>query len=208
MLVLLAMLVALICAVEMQKKKDQACFSAILCLAHFDIMRLSFTGCLLCILLIRVLLRLCRSIRFLNIKSSLCLGMLLAKFLLLDEQAHNQPERREAHIHDPHRMQALCECRLSNMLLCFRKTVDEIGIGTSTASCQLSCDFWTECCYKAVCLCVHLILVYDLADDDRDGGEDLADETESCSCCGDISGLNVGLKGDQGGLEVGTWIQC
>jgi hypothetical protein len=105
-------------------------------------------------------------------------------------------------------MQALCECILGNLLLCSGKAVDELRVGASTASGQLCCIFWAECCYEAGCLCVHLVLVYDLADNDGDGCEDLADKAESRGCCGNISGLDVGLECDQGGLEVGAWISC
>jgi hypothetical protein len=204
--ILLAMPVAVVSryAPSKMQKRNKPHLSRILCLAHLDIVRLSFPGGLLCILLVGILLRLCRSIRLLNIKSSLGLCMLLAELLLLDEQTYDQSERGKAHIHDPHRMQALCKCCLSNMLLRWGKTVDEFGVGSSTASCKFCCDFWAECCYKAGCLCVHLILVYDLADDNGDGCENLADEAEGCSRCGNVSGLDVGLQCDQGSLEVGA----
>ena len=44
----------------------------------------------------------------------------------------------------------------------------------------------------------------DAADDDGDGGCELADETERCCCGGDVAGFDVGLEGDEGGLEVGA----
>lgn len=206
MLFLLAMPIAVVskvCAVENAKGK-QIHLSRILCLAHLNVVRLSFPSSLLCILLIGILLRLCRSIRLLNIKSSLCFRMLLAELLLFDEQTDDQSERGKADIHDPHGMQALCECRLSDMLLRWGKAVDELCVGSGTTSCQFSCDFWAESCYQAGCLCVHLVLVYDLADNDGDGCEDLADETEGRGRCGDVSGLDVGLQCDQRSLEVGT----
>jgi hypothetical protein len=214
MLLLLAMPVVVVsglCAIENAKSKRQVTqtrVSKLLRLALFRVMQLSLLSSMLRILLISILLRLCGSVRLLNIKSSLRLRMLLAKLLLLDKQTHNQTQRCKTHVHDPHGMQALCECVLGNQLLCSGKVVDELGVGTRTASCQFCGVFWAECCYETSGLCVHLVLVYDLADDDGDGREDLADEAESCGGCGDVSGLDIGLECDQGGLEVGTCIPC
>ena len=42
----------------------------------------------------------------------------------------------------------------------------------------------------------HAVLEDDAADDDGDGGGELADEAESRGCGGDVAGLDEGLEGD------------
>lgn len=48
----------------------------------------------------------------------------------------------------------------------------------------------------------HAVLENDTADDDGDGGGELADEAEGGGCGGDVARLDEGLERDEGGLEV------
>ena len=48
----------------------------------------------------------------------------------------------------------------------------------------------------------HAVLEDDAADDDGDGGGELADEAEGRGCGGDVAGLDEGLERDEGGLEI------
>lgn len=190
---------------RMQKRNRPEPSAGFSCFTLFGITQLSLFCRLLCSLFFCVLLRLRGSVRSLRVESNLCLGVLLAEFLFLDEQTHNQAERCETRVHDPHGMQAVCERSLSDLLLSTGQAVDELGVRASTASCQLRCDFWAQGCCQARCLCVHLVLVHGLADDDGDGCKDLADEAKGCRRRGNISRLNVCLQCNQWRLEVGSY---
>ena len=48
----------------------------------------------------------------------------------------------------------------------------------------------------------HAVLEDDAADDDGDGGRELADEPERCGCGGNVSRLDVRLERDERGLEI------
>ena len=54
----------------------------------------------------------------------------------------------------------------------------------------------------------HAILEDDAADDDGDGGGELADEAEGCGRGCDISRLDEGLEGYEGGLEIGAYAEA
>ena len=48
----------------------------------------------------------------------------------------------------------------------------------------------------------HAVLENDTADDDGDGGGELADEAEGGRCGGDVPWLDEGLERDEGGLKI------
>ena len=91
----------------------------------------------LCSLLLRILHLLRLSIRPLDIKSSLGLRMLLTQLLLLDKRTHHQPHSSKTHIHDPHGMQTLRECRLRDLLLSRGQIIHQLDISACTSSCEL-----------------------------------------------------------------------
>lgn len=50
----------------------------------------------------------------------------------------------------------------------------------------------------------HSVLEDDAADDDGDGGREVAHEAEGCCGGGDVARLNERLKSNQGSLEIRT----
>ena len=76
--------------------------------------------------------------------------------------------------------------------------------GAGTPSTDLLGEGWPERGAEGGFARHHAVLEDDAADDDGDGGGELADETERGSCGGDVAGLDEGLECDQWGLEVGA----
>ena len=54
----------------------------------------------------------------------------------------------------------------------------------------------------------HAVLEDHAADDDGDGGGELADEAEGCGRGCNVSRLDEGLEGYEGGLEVGAYAEA
>ena len=66
------------------------------------------------------------------------------------------------------------------------------------------CESWAERRLQGRFAVHHSVLENDAADDDGDGGGELADETECRRCGSDVAGLDIRLERDEGGLEVRT----
>ena len=106
----------------------------------------------------------------------------------------NQPTNAQSHprrhrIQNPHRAQRIRKRPASHLFLGRRQRVDEAHVGTRGAGGESGGGFRAEGGDEEGALGGDLVLEDYAADDDGDGGAEVADEAEGGGCGGDVAFL-------------------
>jgi len=68
-----------------------------------------------------------------------------------------------------------------------------LGVGAGVGTREKRCELWSDNLLNCGAMRVYFVLEDDLADDDGDGGTEVADEAKGSGCGADISRIDLGL---------------
>ena len=128
----------------------------------------------------------------------------LAELLVPDQQAHSQTQGGKARIDDPHRAEGFVERLAHDLLLGRGQRVHDADRCPGGAAAECGGEVRAESGDEDVGFLDHLVLEDDAADDDADGGGEVADEAEGGGCGGHVFAGDLGLQCEERGLEVGA----
>lgn len=139
-----------------------------------------------------------------RLQPRLVLLVVLAQVGLLDKETDCESQRSKTSVHYEHGLQALPVGCLGDSSFATRESPHESNAARRVGARQLCGEFGTEFALEHTPFVVHFVVEDDAADDDGDGGAELADEGEGGGGRTNVARLDVGLKGNEGSLEVGT----
>lgn len=128
----------------------------------------------------------------------------LAQYLLADERADQDRQRAHGRVEDPHLLQAVGVGDVDYVLLVRGQRLEELGVGAGARGGELADDVTGQDGREVGGLVCEDVGEDNAAEDNGDGGAELADEAEGARRGGDVLGLDGGLQRDQRALKVGS----
>jgi len=119
--------------------------------------------------------------------------VLLVEFVSSDEKTDQESSKSKAYIDDPHGAERVRKCFPCNGLLFGRQGLDQANTGASGATSERRSGFGTKTRHELRLLRLHLVVEDNRADDDGDGGAEIAREAKSGGCGCDVAFLKNGL---------------
>lgn len=130
--------------------------------------------------------------------------MCLTQHLLANQQTHHDRQPTHSRVEDPHLLQTIRIGDIDDGLLIRRQGFEVLGIGARGGSGELLHNFVWEDGGEVGAFGGEDVGEDDAAQDDGDGGGELADEAEGAGGGSDVLWFDGALEGDEWRLEVGS----